>query len=319
MTTDRGFAILEKEFKQSVSVSEEINMDVLFFVHLLNALLMIAMPLGLAIYLTRTWKLGWRLWFLGAATFVLSQVGHLPFLWLSSRILNAPSVVNVFLRMPPVGPIIFNGVFVGLAAGLFEELFRYGMYRWWAKDARSWHTGLLTGAGHGGAEAIIFGGLALYSFFQMVAYRNIDLSAVIPAAQLPAAQAQVTTYWSAAWYDAFLPSFERLCTISIQISLAVLVLQTFTRKQWFWVWLAVLYHALIDFFTVPAGAGYFSKYGAEAIIGGFAVLSLVIIFALRRLEPTAHAQPNAPVATFDAAARKPVEEIPGPAKTPRYP
>jgi uncharacterized membrane protein YhfC len=265
-------------------------MDILFFAHLLNAILMIAMPLGLAIYLTRTWKLGWRLWFIGAATFILSQVGHIPFLRLSSLIMNRPPLVNTFLRMSLSSLIIFNGVFIGLAAGLFEELFRYGMYRWWAKDARSWRTGILTGAGHGGAEAIIFGGLALYSFLQLVAYRNIDLSAAIPAAQLQAAKAQVAAYWSTAWYAAFLPAFERLCAIIIQISMAVLVLQTFTRKQWFWVWLAVLYHALIDFFTVPAAAGYFSKYGSEAIVGGFAILSAIIIIALRRPEPGTNVQ-----------------------------
>jgi uncharacterized membrane protein YhfC len=126
-------------------------MDTLFFAHLLNALLMIGMPLGLVIYLTRTWKLGWRLWFIGAATFILSQVGHIPFLRISSLIMNRPPLVNVFLRMSPASLILFNGIFVGLAAGLFEELFRYGMYRWWAKDARSWRTGILTGAGHGGA------------------------------------------------------------------------------------------------------------------------------------------------------------------------
>jgi uncharacterized membrane protein YhfC len=265
-------------------------MNILFFTHLLNALLMIAMPLGLAIYLTRTWKLGWRLWIIGAATFILSQVGHIPFLRLSTLVMNRPPLINVFLRMSPFSVLLFNGVFVGLAAGLFEELFRYGMYSWWAKDARSWRTGILTGAGHGGVEAIIFGGLALYSFFQLAAYRNIDLSAAVPAAQLPAAEAQVAAYWSTAWYDAFLPSFERLSAIIIQISMAVLVLQTFTRKQWFWVWLAVLYHALIDFFTVPAAAGYFSKYGAEAIVGGFAILSAIIIFALRRPEPGTNAQ-----------------------------
>lgn len=267
-------------------------MDALFFAHLLNALLMIAMPLGLAVYLTRKWKLGWRLWFIGAATFVLSQVGHIPFLRFISSLLNRPPLVNVFLRMSPSNVLIFNGVVVGLAAGLFEELFRYGMYRWWAKDARSWRKGILTGAGHGGAEALIFGGLALYSFFQLAAYRNIDLSAAIPASQLPAAGAQVAAYWSTAWYDAFLPSFERLSAILIQISMAVLVLQTFTRRQWFWVWLAVLYHALIDFFTVPAAAGYFSKYAAEAIVGGFAILSVIIIFALRRPQPGTNAQPG---------------------------
>ena len=122
--------------------------------------------------------------------------------------MNSPTLVNVFLlAMPASGLIIFNGVFVGLAAGLFEELFRYGMYRWWAKDARSWRTGILTGAGHGGAEAIIFGGLAFYSFLQLVTQRNIDLSTVVPAAQLQAAQAQVAAYWSTGWLYAFLPAF----------------------------------------------------------------------------------------------------------------
>ena len=266
---------------------------------------MLAMPLGLVIYLTHTWKLGWRLWFIGMATFILSQVGHFPFLWLSTLIMNRPPLVNVFLSMPPSLLIIFNGIFVGLAAGLFEELFRYGMYRWWAKEARSWRTGILTGVGHGGAEAIIAGSLALYSFLQMLAYRNIDLSAVIPAERLP-----VALYWSTAWYDVFLASFERLSAIIIQISMAVLVLQNFARKQWFWVWLAVLYHAFVDFFTVPAGAGDISKYGAEAILGGFAILSIFIIFALRRPEPVVTTQPNTPVATFGAATLKPVETTP---------
>jgi uncharacterized membrane protein YhfC len=281
------------------------DMDILFFVHLLDALLMIAMPLGLATYLTRTWKLSWRLWFIGVATFILSQLGHIPFLWLSTRILNSPSVVNVFLRMPPSGPLIFNGVFLGLAAGLFEELFRYSMYRWWAKDARSWNTGLLTGAGHGGAEALLAAGLALSTFIHLVGYRNIDLSAVVPAAQLPAVEAQVAAYWSTSWLDAFLPAYERLSAIIIQISMAVLVLQTFTRRQWFWVWLAVAYHAFIDFFTVPAAAGYISKYGAEALLGGFTILSLIIIYALHRPEPKANTRPNAPVAKIEAAALKP--------------
>jgi uncharacterized membrane protein YhfC len=267
-------------------------MDTLFLAHLLNALLMIAMPLGLAIYLTQTWKLGWRLWFIGAATFILSQVGRIPFMQLSTQVLNHPPLINLFIGMPPLGRVIFNGVFVGLAAGLFEELFRYGMYRWWAKNARSWRTGLLTGAGHGGAEAIYFGILALVSFFRLVAQRNMDLSTLIPAAQLPAARAQVAAYWSVAWYEAFLPAFERLCAILIQISMAVIVLQTFTRKQGFWVWLAVLYHALIDFFTVPAAAGYISKNGAVAIVGGCAVLSAIIIFALRRPDPESNTQPQ---------------------------
>jgi uncharacterized membrane protein YhfC len=53
-------------------------MDALFRVHLLNGLLMIALPVGLGIYLTRRWKTGWRLWLIGAAIFIFSQIVHIP-------------------------------------------------------------------------------------------------------------------------------------------------------------------------------------------------------------------------------------------------
>ena len=255
-------------------------MDILFWAHLLNGLLMIAMPVGLAIYLTRRWKLGWGLWFIGAGTFILSQVGHIPFNSAAGALLNRTAMVN----WSKPNQLIFNAIFLGLSAGLFEELFRYGMFRWWAKDARSWRKGVLAGAGHGGVEAIILGILVLYSFMQLAAYRNVDLATIVPAAQLEVAQGQITTYWSATWYASLLGALERFFTIPVQIAFSVIVMQTFTRKQWFWVWLAVLYHALIDASVVyllqPLG-----MYGVEALAGGFAVLSVIIIFSLRQPEP----------------------------------
>jgi len=279
-------------------------MDILFWAHFLNGFLMMAMPLALAIYLTRTWKLGWRLWFVGAATFILSQVGHIPFNAAVGFILNRTSMVD----WPKTSQLIFNAIFAGLSAGLFEEFFRYGMFRWAAKDARSWRTGILTGAGHGGAEAIILGALVFMGFLQLVAYRNIDLSTVIPAAQLETAKAQVATYWSATWYASILGAVERLFTIPTQIAFAVIVMQTFTRKQGFWVWLAVLYHAVIDA-TAVFVTGKINSYGIEAIVGGFALLSVLILFALRQAEPvseTSH-QP-APVIAASATSLNPVEE-----------
>lgn len=279
-------------------------MDVLFWAHLLNGLLMIAMPIGLAIYLTRRWKLGWGLWFIGAVTFILSQVGHIPFNAAAGAILNKTSLVD----WPRTSQTIFNAVFAGLSAGLFEELSRYAMFRWWAKDARSWKKGILAGAGHGGAEALILGVIVFVTFLQLTVYRNIDLSTVIPAAQLDVAKAQVAAYWSATWYASLLGAVERFFTIPVQIAMSVIVLQTFTRKQWFWVWLAVLYHALIDasivYLVTPLGA-----YWTEALIAGFAVISIIIIFILKQPDPDAP-QP-APVSqaptTFDI---KPVDETP---------
>jgi len=277
-------------------------MDILFITHLLNSLLMIAMPVGLALFLTHKFKLGWRLWWIGAATFVLSQVGHIPFNVLVTPLFNRPTIV----ALQPTTQTWIQAIFLGLSAGLFEELFRYGMFRWWARDARSWRKGLLTGAGHGGAEAIILGALALYGFIQLAVLRHADLSKIFPASQLSLAERQVQAYWSTPWPISLLGALERFLTIPIQISLAVIVVQTFIRKQWFWVWLAVLYHAVIDA-TAVAGSAYVKGAWLEVFVAFFAVISVVIIFGLRRPEPPEPAQPE-PLPPQPVLDLQPVEE-----------
>lgn len=263
---------------------------------------MILLPVGLGIFLTRRWKLGWKLWLIGAGTFILSQVGHIPFNLVTSLLLNRTPLV----QLPPAGQLIFNAIFLGLSAGLFEELFRYGMFRWWARDARSWRTGIMTGAGHGGMEALLLGLLALYGFLQLTALRGTDLAALVPADQLALAREQMTAYWSMTWYDSLLGALERLFTIPVQIAFAVIVLQCFTRRQGFWVWLAVGYHALIDATAVLA-LKYIGAYGTEAIVAGFSILSVIIIFLLRRPEPAPDAEPPPPVPVADFMPQ-PIEE-----------
>ncbi len=257
-------------------------MDVSFIAHLLNGLLMVAMPVGLAFFLTWKFNTYWRLWWIGAGTFILSQVGHIPFLWFTSNILNQTSMV----LWPPLSLMIFNAVFGGLSAGLFEELFRYGMFRWWAKDARSWRTAVLAGAGHGGAEAIALGALAINSFINLAVLRNADLSKYYSSDQLLLAQQQIHAYWASPWYTSMLGALERAFTIPTQIALSVIVIQTFIRKEWFWVWLAVLYHALTDALGAAVAPYYLNNpFLIEAVIGLFAVTSIIIIFVLRRPEP----------------------------------
>ena len=255
-------------------------MDILFFAHLLNGLLMIAMPVGLAIYLTSHWKLGGRIWWIGAATFILSQIGHIPFNWLAGKILNQTGLV----AWNSTSQLIFNAVFLGVSAGIFEEGARYLVMRWWAKDVRSWRKGVLFGAGHGGAEAIILGAITLYAFLQLVAIKNADLSKLFPANQLAIAQRQVQAYWSATWYASMLGALERFFTIPCQIAMAVMVMQVFIRKNIGWLFGAIGYHALLDGVAV-IGQKYLSPISLEGVIGIFAILSVVIIFLLRQPEP----------------------------------
>jgi uncharacterized membrane protein YhfC len=174
---------------------------------------------------------------------------------------------------------------LGLSAGIFEEGMRYLVLRFWAKDARSWRNGVLFGAGHGGAEAIILGGLVLYGFFQMTALRTADLAKIIPANQLELAKNQLAVYWSASWYASLLGALERLFSIPCQIAMAVMVMQVFTRKHIRWLFLAIGYHALLDASAV-VNIKYIGVYWTEAVVAGFALLSLVLVILLRQPEPT---------------------------------
>jgi uncharacterized membrane protein YhfC len=273
-------------------------MDSVTIIHLINAILMMAVPIALAIILVRKWKLSWRFWFVGGATFVLSQVGHIPFNTLMTMLLNNTSLA----ALPAQKALYFNAAFLGLSAGLFEELFRYGMYRWWLKDARSWRKAVIAGAGHGGVEAIILGGLALLAFFQFTAMRNVDLSTLYTGKTLVTAQAQVSAYWSATWYDSLLGAVERFFTIVVQISFSVIVLQAFIRRKWGWVVLAILYHALVDASALIV-MQLTNAYWTEGLVGVFALVSLLIILLFRQPEPeqpTSPVQMDTPVAKPDA-------------------
>ena len=276
-------------------------MNILIITHALNGLLMIAMPIGLAIVLTRCWKMGGSIWWIGFAAFIISQVGHIPFNW------GAGLLINQFdpVYWSPLAQQVFNAVFLGLSAGVFEEVSRYLILRFWAKKARSWRNGILFGAGHGGSEAIILGVLVLVTYTSMLAMRGMDLSTLVPADQLDLAQQQVQAYWSIPWYDSLLGALERLFTIPVQICMAVLVMQAITRKKIGWLFLAILYHAVVNgtvVFLMPS----LGTYWTEALVGGFALLSLVIIILLRQPEPTLIPEPvTAPTPTVTI---KPVEE-----------
>ena len=252
-----------------------------FWGHFLNGSLMILLPIGLGLWLEKRLRLGWRLWWIGAATFVLSQVVHIPFNLL---------ILNPFLRdRMPAGlsersALLITAVALGLSAGVFEEVGRYLAYRWPAKDARSWRKGVLMGAGHGGIEAVILGGLVLLAYTQLVALRDSDLISRVPQEQLALLQNQIQIYWSLPWYDTLLGALERFFTLFFHISASVIVLQVFLRRQIRWLWVAILWHAILDAAAVYAISTW-GTYAAEALIGVSALLSLGIILALRSPEP----------------------------------
>jgi uncharacterized membrane protein YhfC len=256
-------------------------LNVLSVTYFINGFLMIAMPVSLTIYLTRKFKQGWRLVWIGAATFIFSQVLHIPFNALITPFFRRFG----FIALPEVLQNAIISFFLGLSAGLFEELSRYAMYRWWARDARSWSKGLLAGAGHGGIEAIILGILVLYGYGQMLIMRGMDISTLVTPDKVELVNAQIQAYWSAPWTLTMLGALERLFTIPLHLAYSLLVLQAFIRKNIWWVGLAIVTHALVDGVAVFVSQIGVSALVIEGIIGIFAIGSMVIVFTLRQTAP----------------------------------
>lgn len=246
----------------------------IYVLYALNFLLMIVMPLILARFIAQKRQVRWGLFGIGATAFVLSQVGHIPFNWL----------VLQKLAWVPAGNLIALAVFAGLSAGLFEEVMRYVAYRFWAQDARTWGTGLMLGAGHGGIEAILVGVLGAWGVIQLAALRNGVWLDQVPAEQLPLVQEQITATFSAPWYLILLGALERLFAIILHLSFSLMVMQVFVRGQKWWLWVAVLWHGVVDATAVYAISTW-GAYVTEAIVGGMALISLGIVFWFKTPEP----------------------------------
>ncbi|MBN2147716.1 MAG: YhfC family intramembrane metalloprotease [Anaerolineales bacterium] len=278
--------------------------NILYITHPLNGLLMICLAVGLSIVLTRKFRLGWGLWWIGGATFIISQVGHLPF---NAWVLN-PLVKKIAANeIPPANLTILIALMFGLSAGLFEEISRYIMYRWWAKDARSWKKGILAGAGHGGMEAILLGILVLFTFIQMVAILDADLSTLVAPEELSLVQMQVETYWTSPWYLTLLGAVERAFTLPFHVAASVLVLQSFTRRNLGWLGLAILWHTFVDASVVYL-ASIWDIYLVEGFIGVLALVNIGIVFLLRRPEPETPPLPGVPAPIEMAVQLAPPEE-----------
>jgi uncharacterized membrane protein YhfC len=249
---------------------------VLELIYPLSALLMIFLPAGLGIALAHRLGGRWALFGAGALTFVGSQVVHLP--------LNAGLTLLAargLLPMPATGRLAVNAAVLGLTAGVCEELARYVVLRWPLRTARRWEDGLMFGAGHGGIESIVLGGLAGLTFVNMLSLREMDPAALpVPAEQLAVIQAQLGVYWAAAWYAPLVGVLERCSALALHLTFATLVLQTFVRRRLAWLGAAIAWHAAVDAAAV-FGPVHWGLAGTEAVIAGSAVIGLGVVLGLR--------------------------------------
>lgn len=199
----------------------------------------LTMPFVLGGWLRRRVGASWWLFAVGASIFTLSQVVHIPLLWLLGAIdMPAP---------PPWLARPVTGLTIGLAAGFCEEWARWAAFRFVLTRHRSYGDALLVGVGHGGIEAVILGAMLGSSLIAAVAFSRAGLDQIgIPAEQLAAAEAGLDRLLGA---DPLLPLLgvvERGVVIPFHIAMTTLVAYGVRRGRHWPVWLAVLAHTALD-------------------------------------------------------------------------
>ncbi|HEX6270015.1 MAG TPA: YhfC family glutamic-type intramembrane protease [Anaerolineales bacterium] len=249
----------------------------LIVAYMLSITGMIVLPILLAFYLTRKFKLSWKLVLAGALTFIAAQVLHIPVVYGLTALFNNGTLPAI----PEAWRTIFNAILLGLLAGIFEETARLILFKFRLKDVKTWEEGVLVGTGHGGVEAFILGLLGILTLVNMVIMRTADLSALgIPAEQIEVTRQQVDSFWNMPFYMALLGVIERVFAICLHLSLSVMVLYSVVYKKPAWFWLALLWHAFVDAVAVYL-LPLVGALAIEGIIGVLAGISLLILFGLR--------------------------------------
>ena len=247
---------------------------------ILDAIMGFAVPIALAWWLVKKYKVKLSTILIGAATFIVFALILEP-------------ILHRIVLLGPKGETIRNNtlyyaLYGGLAAGFFEETGRFlSMKFLMKKEPSTVSPAIAYGAGHGGAEMLIIFGISMISTLMMALMINTGqadaIAAKAPAEAQEQLQAQLAQIQTASTATYILGLWERISAIILHLSLSVLVWAA-VRKGGRWLLLfpaAILLHALVDGVTVVLQKSM-SVVALEAIIFAMALLIACIAFLVAR-------------------------------------
>ena len=227
------------------------------------AALEILVPVVIGYLIVRKYSIPWKLFGLGALSFILVQIIHTPLV----LVIQQP-IYSALKEVFPEGTLAL-GIFslvLGFLAGIFEEPARYIVFRWifprlqfpLTKDR-----GLLFGAGWGGVESII---VAILLVLTMVSYiyaplvteeelqaANQSIGGTLTQEQIQQTLAQNDALMRITPADLLPGLAERMMTIIHHLAWTIMVLASVVFARYLLLLLAILWHTGIDAIAVYIG------------------------------------------------------------------
>ncbi|MDZ5252623.1 YhfC family intramembrane metalloprotease [Clostridium sp. LIBA-8841] len=229
---------------------------------LINIIISFGIPIGALVYFIRKKNRCVKPYFIGMLVFFISQmILRIPLLN------NVISKMDWYMEMSTFYPVIVM-IFLGLTAGVFEEVGRYLGFKIALKNNRRWIDGIAFGIGHGGIEAMLLLGMAsLQNLFIVISKGNESVLNIL---------------YSNGPYI-LLGGFERIFAIMIHIGLTMIVLYGINKNKIRYLFLAIILHGLVDFIVVLLSSLGINILLVEGWVGICALGGLIVTIKYKRV------------------------------------
>lgn len=243
---------------------------------IINIIICFGIPIGALTYFIVTKKKVVKSFFIGMAVFLIFQVfTRIPIIQLVLPKMEWYNVMSI------TNPVLY-GLFLGITAGVFEEVGRFLGFKIGLKNNRNWIDGIAFGFGHGGIEAMVLTGTSSISNLVILIGLN---NGTFDASKLGMSEESLrAAFNSAGNMMILLGGIERIFAITIQIALTLLVLYGIRKRKLIYLGMAILMHTIIDspvvIFPKVFGMGII---GLEVFVGISAIVAMIFIIKSKGL------------------------------------
>ncbi len=250
------------------------NWSIIFM--FISLTIVLALPIGLAIYFVKKEKASIKSILVGALVFIVFQIlTRVP-------LLQALSQQAWYFKM--ASNVVLLGIFLGLTAGLFEEIGRFLGFKLLLKNRLSWADGVAFGIGHGSIEAILLVGLSfinsIFYSFSINSGTFDSITANLPSDAVYLLKNQLINTPSHLFLTA---GVERIFAMALQIAFTLVVLYGVKKKAFKYVVLAICLHFLVDSPLPLLMASGLNIWVIEIFVGICAAIALYFIIKSKEI------------------------------------
>ncbi len=248
----------------------------LFLSLVFSIIIMVGLPIFLAIFFTRRFKISWWVVLTGVLTFAVAYaLNRLALTGVNTLFSKGILSVTSDQWFPIVAAVI-----VGFLAAIIHETARWAGFKVLGKKAERYGSALAAAAGHGGIESIyicIFG-TAITLFTVLFYNAGAQIAKGISTDEVQYMLAQIDMFWTTPWHYGLVSMVTQLIMLSTHIFLSTMVWKSVADRSAVWFFLAVLYHMVVvavNTFLQQIGWNIWAVQGVMAI---FLLLNLFMIY-----------------------------------------